>query len=57
LKSRKEEFLDYNRKTFADIKSVLPKFSDEDGEGKKWWLKQRGYNTSAIVSTKSAKEL
>jgi len=29
LKQRKEEFLDYNRKTFADIQAVLPRFSDE----------------------------
>jgi hypothetical protein len=29
LKQRKEEFLEYNRKTFADIQTVLPRFSDE----------------------------
>lgn len=58
LKTRKEEFLEYNRKTFADVQSVLPKFSNEDtAEGKKWWTKQNGYNSSAAAFGKSAKEL
>lgn len=55
MKSRKEEFLDYNRKTFADIQSVLPKFTNEEGDNKKWWLKQSGYGTNTFA--KSAKEL
>lgn len=57
MKSRKEEFLDYNRKTFADVCSVLPKFSDEPTEeGRKWWTRQAGYSM-APTSTTSAKEL
>ncbi len=33
---------------------MLPKFSDEEGDNKKWWVKQRGYNSTEL--SKSAKE-
>ena len=48
------EFLKYNNETFANIVHDLPKFSDEEGDNKKWWIKRSGYNTTDI--TKSAKE-
>jgi hypothetical protein len=39
LKERKDEYLKYNMKTFADKHKKLPEFSKEEGEGKKWWTK------------------
>jgi hypothetical protein len=54
LKRRKEELLEYNRKTFADIAKELPKFSDQEGNDKKWWTKRTDYNPNE--TTKSAKE-
>ena len=54
LKQRKDEYLAYNNITFANKVYELPKFSKEEGEKKKWWLKQRAYNSTEV--SKSAKE-
>jgi hypothetical protein len=55
LKKRKEELLQYNMQTFANITHELPKFSQEEAD-KKWWTKRSGYNPKTDM-TISAKEL
>lgn len=42
--------------TFANKVPRLPKYTDEEGDGKKWWTKQEGYDSN-VNGTKSAKEL
>ena len=54
MMQRKNEQLDYNRQTFANRVSVLPKFSTEESEAKKWWKHQTGFDSNP---NKSAKEL
>lgn len=54
LKKRKDDYLAYNNSTFANIVHELPKFQNEDGDNKKWWTKQRGYNSTEY--SKSSKE-
>lgn len=54
LQQRKDEYLNYNINTFANIVHELPKFADETGDNKKWWTKRPDYITSDTI--KSAKE-
>jgi len=48
IKQRKDEYLAYNNSTFANKVFELPKFSNEEGDNKKWWIKQRGYNSTEL---------
>jgi hypothetical protein len=41
--------------TFANVTHELPKFSEEEGDGKKWWTKRAGFSINPD-KTNSAKE-
>jgi hypothetical protein len=57
LLERKRDYIDYNRKHFTKYGKILPKFNEEEGESKKWWLKQSRDSFPIPASTNSAIEL